>query len=302
MQEAFLAEAEKRVHQPLRQVMVPPSLKGVMGTIPGFISGSNIFGIKIITVFPGNFPTLAPHQGVVALFDANSGTMRALVDATAITAVRTAAASAVATDILARKNAKTLGIYGYGEQAHRHVTAISAVRDISSVIVWGRNYERACAFASTLATSLGLTVTAAPTPEGPAQCDIVCTVTSAKEPFLNPEWLRPGHHLNLVGSGTPDASEAGPAVVRAGRFFVDYVPSASVLAGEFVKAKNAGLADERDIAGSVGDVIAHRVDGRLNESDITIFKSLGMAAEDLTAAHYVVEKAKQLDIGQVVEM
>jgi ornithine cyclodeaminase len=298
MRLAFIAEAEGTTLQPLRQVMVPPKVSGLLGIMPGYVAGEEALGVKVVSVFPGNHGSGMPsHQGVVLLVDPKDGTPQAILDATAITAIRTAAATAAATDALARKDATTLGIYGYGEQAHQHVLAIAAIRSLSRVVVYGRDVARARSFAARCERLVCCRIEIAAEMAEPAACDIVCTVTASKVPFLETGWLRSGTHVNLVGSATPDASEAFPEIVRSSRFFVDLVESARSLAGEFAQAEAAGVADESDIKGSIGDVLIGRVPGREGPEDKTVFKSLGMAAEDLIAAQYVLKEAGRRGIG-----
>ena len=298
MRLAFVAEAEGRTLQPLRQVMVPPKIGGVLGIMPGYVAEEEALGIKVVSVFPGNFGTGIPsHQGVILLVDPKNGVPKAIVDATAITSIRTAAATAAATDALARKDSNTLGIYGYGDQAHQHVVAIAAIRSLSRVVVHGRNPAGVQSFATHCQDLLGCRVEVAADLAEPAACDIVCTVTASKVPYLEAGWLRPGTHVNLVGSATPDTSEAFPEIVRSCHFFVDLVESARNLAGEFVQAKAAGIADDSDIKGSIGDVLVGRIVGRERPDDKTAFKSLGMSAEDLIAACHVLKEAERRGIG-----
>lgn len=302
MRSAFKAEAEGRTIQPLRQIMAPPNLGGVLGIMPGYVATENTLGIKVVSVFPGNLAKgLSSHQGIIMVMDTDNGTPTALIDAAAITAIRTGAATAAATDALAREDSHSLGLYGYGEQAYQHVLAISAVRPLSRIVVYGRNRDRTKQFVSDCEKLVDGTLVIAPDIRSPAECDIVCTLTAAKQPFFDASWVRPGQHVNLVGSATPDANEAGPEIVRSGRFFVDFVESARNLAGEFVKAKKAGIAENEDILGSIGDVLIGKVNGRRTPEDTTIFKSLGMSAEDLVAAKYAVEEAQRLGIGQVID-
>lgn len=298
MRRAFVAEAEGRAVQPIRQIMSLPGNGGILGMMPGCVLGDGGLGAKVVSVIPGNSGTKLPsHQGLVVLMDPITGSPSAILDAAAITAVRTAAATAAATDALARGDAKTLGIYGCGQQAMEHITSISLVRRLSKVVVFGREIKRALAFARECEAVADCTIFPVSEIEGPASCDIICTVTAAREPFLQSSWLHPGQHLNLVGSSTPDASEAFPDIMRSGRFFVDFVQSARVLAGEFVKAKRENMATDEDIVGSIGDVLIGRIPGRISDTDTTVFKSLGMSAEDLIAAGYVFEQAKCMGLG-----
>jgi ornithine cyclodeaminase len=270
--------------------------------MPGHIGEPEWLGIKVITVFPGNFGTeFGSHQGMVLLFDTRNGTPKAILDAREITAIRTAAATAVATDVLAPKNVRTLALFGYGEQARTHASALMQVRRFGEIIVWGRDIERARSLVAELQGKLNCSMRAVAQAEEAAGADVVCTLTAAAEPFYRAAWLRPGQHLNLVGSGVPGTSEVEPEVVQRSRYFTDYKESALVLAGEFIRAKQAGLVGDDHILGSIGDVLEGKIAGRRAESDITLFKSLGMVAEDLISADFVLTQAQQRGLGSVVD-
>ena len=298
MREAFRAEAEGRVTQPIRQAMPLPSGAGLISTMPGHVAQPDLLGIKVMTVFPGNFGTaLGSHQGPILLFDPANGCPRAMIDGREVTAIRTAAASAAATDALARADAKTLGVFGYGEQAHSHTSAIRSVRNIGEVLVWGRDFVRARDFAA----QAGADVRAVESPADAAAADILCLTTAAKEPYFQGAWLRPGQHINVVGSSVPTTSEIDSATLARSRVHVDYLPSALALGGDLRRALADGMIAEADIEGSVGQVLTGSIDGRRTPDDITLFKSLGMAIEDLLAADAVARAAEALGVGRLVE-
>lgn len=296
MRRAFLAEAEGRTLQPIRQAMLMPSGKGLLSMMPGVVSEPDWLGIKVMTVFPGNFGTeLGSHQGPILLFDPDNGRLLAMIDGREVTAIRTAGASAAATDALANPDAASLGVFGYGEQAHTHVAAIRAVRPIREVLVWGRDPKRAQAFAA----GLGEGVRAVTTPEEAASADILCLTTAAREPYFEGRWLRPGQHVNVVGSSIPTTSEIDHETLVRSRVFVDFRDSALALGGDLRRALEAGAITEEHILGSVGAVIAGSCAGRQSEGDITLFKSLGMVAEDLIACDHILRAAEAEGVGVI---
>jgi ornithine cyclodeaminase len=296
-----VSRGEARV--PLRTVMgVPgpsqdarPSLFAVM---PGYLGEPRGLGAKILALYPGNPQRgLSSHIGLVAYFDADTGLPRAVMDAAAITALRTAAASAVATRALAREDAGVLAILGTGEQADTHIEALVQVRPLRSVRIWGRSPEKAHDLAarhSHLQVPIEVCETARAAAEG---ADIVCTLTASPEPILEGSWLAPGTHVNLVGASRRNAREADDEVVTRGRFFVDFRPSALAEAGEWYHAMQAGLANESHILAEIGEVLEGRMAGRVADTDITVYKSVGMAAQDLAAAHAIHERAVMEGIG-----
>ncbi len=297
-----LVATEGGTIQPIRQAVWHPDKRGLMSMMPGYVADPEWFGIKVIAVFPGNFGTnLGSHQGVVVLFDAANGSPRAILDGREVTALRTAAATGAATDALARKDARTLGIFGYGEQAHTHLEAIPVVRRIEKAFVWGRDFEKAKAFCAAEQAHHRFPIVAVATPEEAAAADILCTTTAAKEPYFEARWLRPGHHLNVVGSSIPTPAEIDTQTVVRSRLFVDFKDSALALAGDFRRAKEAGLVSDDHIVGSIGEVLTGKVAGRRSDQDITLFKSLGMVSEDLVSADFVLREAERLGVGALVD-
>lgn len=285
VREAMIALSRGETRQLLRSIL-PLSDGRLYGAMTGAMGAQAVFGSKLISVFQENFARGKPsHQGLVVLFEPGSGAPVCVVDATEITAIRTAAASAVATDALARPDARRLAILGYGEQASTHVRALREVRRLESVTVWGRSPERALEFARRTERELGIRVGAARSvPEAVAEADIVCTVTAASEPILLGEWVRPGTHLNLVGSGYLGPVEVDGALVAASRFIADSREGCLRQGAEFVRAREAGLIAEDHLVAEIGQVLSGDVPGRRTPEEITVYKSLGHIVQDLSTA------------------
>jgi ornithine cyclodeaminase len=290
VREAMIAFSRGETLQLLRSIL-PLSEGRMFGVMPGAMGTHAAFGAKLISVFHGNFARgIQSHQGVVVLFDPETGAPVCVVHAGEITAIRTAAASAVATDALARKDARRLALLGYGEQAATHARAIAKVRELESVVVWGRSVERARAFAERMEAELGVEVRAVEDVlAAVAEADVVCTVTSATEPILRGEWVRPGTHVNVVGSSYAGPAEVDNELVRRSRFVVDSREGVLAQGGEFLRAKAAGLVGDEHIAGEIGQVLAGNVVGRRTAEEITVYKSLGHVVQDLACAWALYE-------------
>jgi len=284
---------------PLRTIMQLPGTRNFFGVMPGYLADPQGLGAKILTVYPDNTQRGLPsHVGIVVLFDTGIGIPLAVMDAAEITAIRTAAASAVATRALARTDASHLAILGTGEQAATHLEAMSKVRALRTVRIWGRSIEKAERFAEQEGSRLSLRVEVSRTAEEAVKgADIVCTVTASRDPVLNGAWLARGAHVNLVGSSRLVAREADDEVVTNSRFFVDSRTSARAEAGELKHAIDAGLVSESHILGEIGEVLSGSVSGRTGNNDITVYKSLGVAAQDLAAAHVIYERAVRDGLG-----
>jgi ornithine cyclodeaminase len=225
------------------------------------------------------------HQGLVILFDPQTGAPVCVVHAGEITAIRTAAASAVATDALARRDAGRMALLGYGEQATTHARAMSKVRNLDAMVVWGRSVERARAFAARMHAELGVPVEVSESvQQAVAGADIICTLTSAPEPILRGEWVRPGTHVNVVGSSYAGPAEIDNDLVVRSRFFVDSREGVLAQGAEFLRAKRAGLVSDDHIAAEIGQVLAGDVEGRRRADEITVYKSLGHVVQDLASA------------------
>jgi ornithine cyclodeaminase len=287
METMFRDLAEGRILQPLRSLMWLPDHSGILGMMPGYAEGPNIIGIKLITVFHANGSAGLPsHQGVVILFEATHGQPLVILDAAELTAIRTAAASALATRLLARKEAKTLAVIGTGEQAARHIESISLVRPIDTVYLWGRNPAHARALEDKLKNRYPIQIAA--TAEAAVEsADILCAVTAAAQPVVEGRWLKPGTHLNVVGSCTPNKREVDTDAICRSLLFTDRYESLFREAGDFLIPHTEGAITEAHVKGELGEVLTGKKTGRSNDGDITLFKSLGIAAEDLYSAWHI---------------
>jgi ornithine cyclodeaminase len=289
---------------PLRSV-VPVGGNNRMGVMPGAISDPACFGVKLVSLFPNNPENgLSSHSGALVLFNAATGQASAMMDAGLITAMRTAAASAVATRALARPDASTLAIVGYGEQAEHHLDAISAVRDIKVVQVAGPNATKAGAFCETARTRhpekqfiSGTDVRAAV-----ADADIVCTVTSSPTPILHHAWLPKGCHVNIVGSSIPSMREVDDDLVLNTSIWVDFQPSTLAQAGEIVDMIAAERFNASQLKGEIGQVLSGGIPGRTSVEEQTVYRSLGIVAQDLAAAQAVHKAAEKQGVGQIVKL
>jgi ornithine cyclodeaminase len=288
MREAMIAVSGGGINQPARQILPLTSGRGVFGIMPGVI-GDDRFGAKLISAF--NHPQGSPlpaHQGVVVLFDPETGSPVCVLDAGEITRIRTAAASAMATEALARPDAGDLLVLGTGEQAEAHVRAIAALRPLRRIRLWGRNPNHARRLVEALDAGHGLAVEVAiDLPAAAAQADIICTTTAAAEPILAGTWLSDGAHVNIVGSSRLGPAEVDDDLVERARFFADSRANVLAQGTEFRRAIESGRIEDSHLAGEIGDVLAGKIEGRRSAAEVTAYKSLGSVAQDLWAGWHV---------------
>jgi ornithine cyclodeaminase/alanine dehydrogenase-like protein (mu-crystallin family) len=291
VREAMIALSSDRVRQLLRSFIALDPGK-TFAIMPAALLDAQVFGAKLVSVFNDGQGRKA-HEGVVVLFEGAGGAPVCVADAGEVTAIRTAAASAVATDALARPDADRLAILGTGRQAAAHIEAIALVRPLASVTVWGRDTERTKAFAEDMATRTGLKVEAAPNVQAAvAKASIVCTVSAAVDPILRGDWVAPGTHVNVVGSSGPMAAEVDGELVRDSRFIVDHREHVLVHGGEFLRAKVQGLVGDEAIAAEIGQVLAGAAPGRERPDQVTVYKSLGHAAQDLAVTAWLYAQVR----------
>lgn len=306
---AVLAEhASGRTYLPLRSVMSPPDAAGFMGLMPGWRgpdhAAAATFALKAVCIMPGNPARgLDAHQGLVTLFDGASGRPTAILDASAITQIRTAAVTAVATRVLARPGARTLAIIGAGTQARAHLEALAGAGGFEQVRIYAPTQAHALALASHGGhggAELRVTRSAEEAVRG---ADVVVTATSSREPVLHRDWLMPGAHVNAVGASTPRAREIDTATVAASALFCDSRESLRNEAGEFALAIAEGrIAGEQHVRAELGEVLAGTAPGRQDAAELTLFRSLGLAVEDLAAAETAVAAAAARGLGTEVEL
>ena len=292
MEEMFRSLATGECLQPLRNIMRLPDGKGVLGMMPGHVTKLGVMGIKVITVFHANSESGLPsHQGIVILFDAKHGQPLMLFDALEITAIRTAAASAVATKLLSRKNSSTLAIIGSGEQAKRHIEAMLLVRNIRNINIWSRNEKNAKQLVNELPGEYNIPIHIKKDVQKAVEhADIICTVTSSKEPVVMGEWIPAGTHINAVGSSTAAARELDTAAMTKSKLFADCYESLFNEAGDFLIPKKEGAVTDKHVMAEIGEILSGTKKGRENDKEITVFKSLGIAAEDIFSAYHIYQK------------
>ena len=291
VRQAMIALSSGERPQPLRQIFTVGD-EQMFGTMPGELQALSTFGAKLVSVFGDpERPGRSRHQGIVVAYDGKTGAVSCIADAERITQIRTGCASAVATDALARKDAEVLAIFGTGIQAEAHLRAVPLVRPFREILLWGRSDERTRAFAERMSREIGRAVTPVlDCEEAARRADVICTVTSSREPVVLGDWVRPGTHLNLVGSSYLGPVEVDSALVAKSRYFADYRPGVLAQAAELAVARDAGLVDDKHVVGEIGEVLAGRIAGRENDGQITIYKSLGHVAQDLAAAAYLHER------------
>ena len=304
MRRTMIALSEGRAVAPLRSIMALPGARGMLGNMPGYLADPACFGVKLVSLMPRNEPgRYSSHLGLVLLFESEHGCPVAILDAAEITAIRTAAASGLATRLLARPDAGDLAILGAGEQARSHLEAMLAVRPLRRIRVWARDRAKAEVFAGTEGARHGVAIeTAGSVREAVAGADIICTLTKAREPILLGDWISRGAHLNVVGSSVAAAAEIDTAAVVQSRFFVDCRNSTVNEGGEYLRALRCGAISAAHIAAEIGEVANGTHPGRTSRDEVTLYKSLGVAPQDLASAHYVLDKAVAAGIGQLIEL
>ena len=308
MRDALGALAKGQALVPLRLVMRMPDASGFLGLMPGYIApdgkADGALGMKAVSVFPGNASRgIDTHQGAVLLFEADTGRLSALMDGGTITAIRTAAVSGVATDLLARRDAAELAILGAGVQARTHLEAIAAVRPLRRARIWSRTAEHAEALAKQESSKYAFPIEVAPSPEAALRnADVVATVTASPEPVVQRAWLKRGAHINAVGSSIPTTRELDSTTVADARLYVDRRESALNEAGDVLIPMREGKIKAEHIVAELGEVIIGKSQGRRSADELTIFKSLGLSVEDVASAAFIAREAQRRGVGQTVRM
>ena len=304
MAQALAALTRGSVNMPLRTIVWLPERNGFLVSMPVALEPDGMAEFKLLTVFPDNRSVgIESHQGAVLLFELEHGRLLSILDATSITAIRTAAVSGVATRALANEDAGDLALIGSGVQARTHLQAMLRVRKIRRVRVASRSFDNARAFAERESARRGIRVEPVRDfREAVEGADLICTTTSAREPVVRGAWISPGAHLNAVGSSVPFARELDTEAVRRSRLYVDRRESALNEAGDFLIPKEEGALGDDHIVGEVGEVLTGRTPGRRSREEITLFKSLGLAIEDVAAAKHIYEKARRSASGRFLDL
>ena len=299
MEDALSALARGEVHQPLRSIVRPADSPGFLGLMPAYRGGARpAWGLKEICLFPGNPARgLDTHLGAVILHSGETGEPLAIMNASAITAIRTAAVSALATKLLAREDASTLAIIGAGVQGRSHMKAIPVVREIREIRICSRTRAHADALARQASNARAVDSVH----EAVRGADIIVTATSSKEPVVRREWIGAGIHINAVGSSVASSRELDSTTMAAASLFVDRRESTINESGDYLMAVRDGAITEDAIRAEIGDILIGRARGRIAEDEITLFKSLGIAIEDLASAQFLYDKARATGAGSWVD-
>lgn len=288
VRDAMIALSTGRVDQLLRS-FISVKERHIFALMPAANHAAGHFGVKVLSVFPDQTGEMQ-HAGYILLFSERNGLPLCMAEAEDITRLRTAAASAVATDALAAPQADTLAVLGTGKQAAAHIEAIAQTRTLKTVRLWGRRQAKTEALALNHSEKLGLRIAACTTAEEAVTgADIICTVSGASDPILKGAWVKPGAHVNAVGSSTPGPAEIDCDLVVRSRFIADHRPHVLVHGGEFLRAKQAGLVGDDHVVGEIGEVLAGSLPGRTAKDQITVYKSLGHAVQDLAALAWLYE-------------
>jgi ornithine cyclodeaminase/alanine dehydrogenase-like protein (mu-crystallin family) len=302
MEAALAGLARGEMYQPLRFVVRPPSAAGFMGLMPSYRGGERpAFGLKAINVIPDNprLRGLDAHQGGVLLSDGESGEPVAFLNASAITEIRTAAVSAVATRALARADGGELAILGAGVQARSHLASMAALGRFRRARIWSRTDEHTRRLADEAEAPFPVEPVAS-AEEAVRGADVIVTATTATQPVVQREWVADGAHINAVGACLPHVRELDTRTVADSAFFTDRRESAENEAGDFVLAMQEGAIGPEHIRAELGEVVAGMAPARGAADEITVFESLGIAIEDLAAADHVVRRAREEGVGAEV--
>ena len=303
MENIFIQLEEDQAFNPLRSAMLIPGENGLLSMMPGYVNKQDIMGIKSVSVYPENANIgLESHQGSVTLFNALNGTPLAIMDAGQITAIRTAAVSGLATRILAKKNSKILAILGSGIQARTHIEAMTTILNLEEIRVWSKNKKNAKRLVEEQRKKYAIPFRPFDTVnEAIYNADIICTTTAAVEPILQGKYLMQGVHINAVGSSVRNTRELDGFAIKLSKLYVDKIESTINESGDFLMAKQEGTIDDNHIIGTLGEILTKKKKGRNNINDITLFKSLGLAVEDIATAFFIYDKYVKSNKGNWVE-
>ncbi len=303
MATAFRQLATGSASVPLRTPLPLTAHNGDSLFMPVYSADSSLFGLKVVSLLNDNPARQLPFiQATVLLFDAETGRALALMDGEVLTALRTGAGSGLATRFLARKDATVAAVFGAGTQAETQLEAVCCERNIQKGLVFGRNPHNARRFAEKMAKKLGIQVMVAPDSSALREADVICTATTSDTPLFAHEDLKTGVHINAVGTYKPHAREIPETTVVQSRIVVDQLVGCLAEAGEIVLPMKAGALMESDIHAELGEIAAGKKDGRQSEDEITFFKSVGNAIQDLAAASVVLKNAEKMKLGSTATL
>jgi alanine dehydrogenase len=299
MESALAKFSGGEVLQPVRTVLTVGPTKAYYGLMPAYIPTPASLGAKLVTVFGDNHKKGLPsHLATILLLDPDTGALVALMDGRYITEARTAAVSAVSARFLARAEASTLALIGSGVQARSHLEALQHVRQLKEIRVWSPRPQSREQFIADMSPRTGIPIHDSPSAEAAVNgADLIVIATASKTPVVQRDWVTDGAHVMCVGACRPDQREMDPALVKDGRLYVDSRAAALVESGDVVMNINDGLFDKTHVRGEIGELVLGRVPGRAADAEVTIFKSLGMAVEDVVAADLVFRRASESGAG-----
>jgi ornithine cyclodeaminase/alanine dehydrogenase-like protein (mu-crystallin family) len=304
MEMAFIELSKGSAEMPLRAHISIAEPEGTVLFMPSYMKVTEMIGIKTVTLFENNRINDIPYiQGMVCLFDGNNGTPKAVFDGMTITALRTGAASGLATRLLARTNTSTCAVFGAGVQGRTQLEAVCAVRDISKAVIFDTIPAAALVFAEEMGKKLNIEVEVAKTPKDAlGEADLICCATISETPIFDDNDLPAGVHINAVGSYKPHVQEVPEEMVLRSRLYVDHRESVLEETGDLIIPMNKGLITAGHIIAEIGEVAAGKAPARTSDDEITFFKSVGVALQDLAAAAIVLKKAEEIGIGTIVEL
>lgn len=301
IEKAMIALSRRELVLPQRQV-IDLGRENKLLIMPSASSQLGRYGSKIINIHPHNKNNDLPViQGFFSIFDLANGRLLSIIDGSSLTAIRTAAASALATKLLARENSHCCGIFGTGVQASSHIDAMIAVRPITTIKIWARDFSKAIKFAAQEKQRTGKDCHAYESPIEVANSDIVCTVTGAIEPILKGQWLQSGSHINLVGAHSPNSREADTLCVQKSKIYVDCLTATFSEGGDIIIPLAEEAINREHIIGELGQLAEGEIIGRQSKGEITLYKSLGIAAQDLYSANYIYQQANKKGMANEVE-
>ena len=301
MEPAMIAASSGSMYIPPRTLFQLQDDSGFFAVMPGASRELDAYGAKVVSYHPANSAKGLPAiQGFVAVFDHQTGQPRAIMDGGVITNIRTAAASGLATRLLARPEAGSCGIFGAGALADVHLQAMCSVRPLEECIIWARRRDQAEALAEKHAARSGVAVRATGDPAETGAWDIVCTTTASPKPVLQGNWVKPGAHINLVGAHTINSRESDTYLIEKSKIYVDLIESTLNEGGDVMIPVREGAINPEHIIGEIGQLLTGDIFGRTNDRQITVYNSLGITSQDLYAARHVMEKALEQGAGTEV--
>lgn len=302
--QAHIQYSTGKAVMPVRLVVPLPQIQGRITSMPGYLNEDKALGMKVVTYFQDNPKQNLPAiLATIMLFSSETGKMIAAMDGGYITAIRTACASALATQALANADTPVLGILGAGVQARAHIQALTRVRQLKRIKLYSPSGKSALAIKTELEPQCGVTIDIVSSTENAVRdSDLLVTVTTAKDPIVKAEWLKPGVHINAVGSHRPDLREIDGATLKRAKVVVDSREAIMAECGDILLALKEGSIVESDMHGEIGEVLAGTKVGRSSPNEITLYKSVGIAIQDVATAQLVYRKALERNVGTNVEI